>query len=290
MAKIIYNSKKIQKDRLEKIEQVNGIIDEYFRDGQPITIRQIHYRLVARMYQDNTEAEYKNLIALLVDARECGLVDWDAIEDRTRHVRARAHWGSPADLLEAAAEQYAIDLWEGQPYYVEVWIEKDALIGVVENAVKDLDVSCFSCRGYGSATAYWQAAQRIKSHTDTGQAAIILHFGDHDPSGKDMTRDLESRLNRYGAGVRIDRIALNMGQIMSYNLPPQPAKEKDVRTAGYVKLYGEQSWELDAMEPCILDSLIQNNVRKYMDITMFNAMKQRQETQRQELIELAANF
>ena len=140
MAKIRYSSKKIQKNRLKKIEVVNGIIDEYFSVGKRITLRQIHYRLVARMLQDNTEGEYKNLSDLLVDARECGLIDWDAIEDRTRHVRTQAHWGSPANLLEAAAKQYAIDLWKGQPYYIEVWIEKDALIGVVEIAVEDLDV------------------------------------------------------------------------------------------------------------------------------------------------------
>jgi hypothetical protein len=164
-----------------------------------------------------------------------------------------------------------------------VWIEKDALVGIVENAVEDLGAPCFSCRGYGSATEYWNAAQRIVKKK---KPAVILHLGDHDPSGIDMTRDIQARLHLYGADVTIERIALNMPQVQQYQPPPNPAKELDRRFKEYEKKYGSESWELDALEPSLLDELITTNVIKHLDILQFEKAKDQQETERKKLLAL----
>ena len=181
---------------------------------------------------------------------------------------------------------YRIDLWQAQPYYLEIWIEKDAILDVAKQAADPLDIACFACRGYGSATSYWEAAQRIKQYSDIGRKAVILHMGDLDPSGDDMTRDIETRLNMYGANVEIKRIALNMPQVKQYRLPPQFAKDTDTRAGKFKAKYGNFSWELDALPPRILDELIKSRIMDYLDMGAFQIAKDRQENERRQLLAL----
>ena len=99
---------------------------------------------------------------------------------------------------------------------------------------------------------------------------VINQIGDHDPSGIDMSRDIQERLNNlFGAEVELKRIALNMKQIEAYNPPPNPAKLTDTRCQKYISLYGRQSWELDALEPSVLNQLITYNVLQFRDESLF---------------------
>ena len=179
--------------------------------------------------------------------------------------------------------QYRRDLWEGQPYYVEVWVEKDALIGIVEQAAHSLDCPCFSCRGYASQSAMWTAAQRFIEKADHGRECIIIYLGDHDPSGIDMTRDIRERLELFGAVIDVRRIALNMDQIKLYKPPPNPAKEADTRASGYISRYGTHSWELDALRPETLHSLITDAVKINLDQEMYDAVFEQQELERKQI-------
>ena len=287
MPKIKYKDIVIREKGLAKIKQVNAIIDEYQAQGYSLSLRQVYYQLVSKNIIENSEKEYKNLGNLINDGRLVGLIDWNAIEDRTRNLRKNSHWGSPADIIRAAAESYHINLWETQPYYLECWIEKDALIGIAEQAARiEYDVSCFSCRGYGSSTELWNAARRIIGNNAKGKPAVILHLGDHDPSGIDMTRDIEARLSLFGADVEIKRIALNMLQIEEHKPPPNPAKITDTRADKYISQYGRNSWELDALEPRILDELIKSHISNYLDINEFEQARSKQEREREQLLKL----
>jgi hypothetical protein len=147
--------------------------------------------------------------------------------------------------------------------------EKDALIGVVEQVARRHDVPCFSCRGYTSQTEMWNAAQRlIDKSNGCSRPVTVIHLGDHDPSGIDMTRDIEERLVEFShgeLGLTIDRIALNMDQIEEYSPPPNPAKITDSRADAYIKMFGGASWELDALNPKILDSLIDGKIAQIVD-------------------------
>ena len=286
MPKITYRDIDIRRAGLAKIEQANAIIDEYASQGYTLTLRQIYYVFVSKDLIPNNQKEYNNLGTLIKNGREAGLIDWNGIEDRSRELPQLAHWESPADIIRAAAKTYRIDLWTGQPFYVQVWVEKEALGEVVRKAAEPLDVACFSCKGYGSSTSFWKLAQRIKHYSDTGRKAVILHLGDLDPSGDDMTRDIEARLNLYGANAEIRRIALNMSQVQLYDPPPQFAKKSDTRSKEFIKKYGQHSWELDALEPRILDSLIKSNIESYLDKREFEKAKQRQESERKELLAL----
>jgi hypothetical protein len=286
MACIKYAEITIQKRNLALIEKINSIIDVYQQQGYNLTLRQVYYQLVSRDFIENTEKSYKHIGELVNNGRLAGLIDWDAIEDRTRSLRCLPHWKAPENIIQDAAAQYRRDLWESQPRYVEVWVEKDALIGIVETAAERLDTPCFSCRGYTSQTAVKDAAHRIIIETEAGKDCIIIHLGDHDPSGIDMTRDIRDRLGLFGASVEVNRIALNMPQVELFAPPPNPAKITDTRAAGYIKKYGVTSWELDAIEPAELDRLITNAIESNLDRKLYDAAKERQESERKAIYKM----
>jgi hypothetical protein len=291
------------------IREARAICQSYAAQGYDLTLRQLYYQFVARDLIANKQSEYNRLGTIINDARLAGLLDWDYIVDRTRELRGPGtrfmpHWDNPADIVESAARSFRMNKWSDQEYRVEVWIEKDALIGVLESACPDEDVAYFSCRGYTSQSEIWGAAQRLGRYISDGQKVAILHLGDHDPSGIDMTRDIEDRLSMFIAqdvfgalpsedqdtyayevsdSLIVDRIALNMDQIQQYNPPPNPAKLTDSRANGYIARHGRSSWELDALEPTVLVNLIQNAVDSYRDSAKWHDALKHEESEREVL-------
>lgn len=196
MSKIQYRDIKFQNKSLELIERVNSIISEYNAQGYELTLRQVYYQLVARGFIPNNERSYKNLGNLINDGRLAGLIDWYAIVDRTRNLHGNSHWSSPSSVIRSAEYSYMLDRWQNQPNYVEVWVEKDALIGIVSQICSKLDVPHFSCRGYTSQSEMWVAAQRFIKQ-EHRESRTIIHLGDHDPSGIDMSRDIQERMDMF---------------------------------------------------------------------------------------------
>lgn len=149
-----------------------------------------------------------------------------------------------------------------------MWVEKEALANVVGRVAEELDVPYFCCRGYVSQSEMWGAAQRFKRYQKAGKTCVLIHLGDHDPSGIDMSRDIQERLTLFGVDEEefvFRRIALNRDQINLYNPPPNPAKITDSRSTSYINTFGNESWELDALEPKVLHDLITQNVSEFMD-------------------------
>jgi len=276
--------KSFRRATLATIEQANIIIDEYQLAGFTLTLRQLYYQFVARDMILNSDRSYKNLGKVINDGRLAGLIDWEAIEDRTRFLRSNPHWATGAAVIDSCALRFQLDKWEGQAHYVEVWIEKDALIGVIETICQRLDVPYFACRGYSSQSEQWRAGQRLQAVIDQGRKPIIVHLGDHDPSGIDMTRDNKDRLSLFAWNdVQVDRIALNWDQIEQYKPPPNSAKLSDTRARAYVEQYGDKSWELDALDPRVIESLIKNKVEQYRDPAKWAVMEGREHSIRREL-------
>lgn len=290
MPLIKYQDFRFRRDALDIISKANVIIKDYAAQGFDLTLRQLYYQFVARGYITNTVASYKKLGTIVNDARLAGQIDWNAIVDRTRNLRSLSHWDSPSEIVRACAEQYRVDWWKGQDYRVEVWIEKDALVGVLESVCPQLDVPYFSCRGYTSQSEMWGAAMRLtRRWIDERQRTVVLHFGDHDPSGIDMTRDIEDRIHMFtshhGAKgcLEMRRLALNMAQITQYDPPPNPAKTTDTRYAAYRNAYGDESWELDALEPTVLADLIRDEISGLIDEDLMDARKKEQIEAREQL-------
>lgn len=276
--KIKYKDIRISPSRRAIIDRCNTIVVEYQRQGLDLTLRQLYYQLVARDILPNKQSEYKRLGETVADARLAGLLDWDAIEDRTRNLRGLSHWRDPAEIISAVSDSFRLDQWQTQRYRVEVWVEKQALEGVIAQICNSLDVPYFCCRGYTSISEMWGAGVRLARWRKAGQVPVILHLGDHDPSGIDMSRDIEDRLAMFmGEGPRFTRIALNMKQIEEYTPPPNPAKTTDSRYASYRKEYGDESWELDALEPSTLRDLITYHVNLYRDQRKTTAVIEQEE-------------
>lgn len=306
MPKICYQPKNFSATSNAIITKANSILREYSNRGIVVTLRQLYYQFVARDIIPNKQSEYKRLGSIINDARLAGLIDWDYLQDRTRNLQSQSSWTSPAGIIESAAASYHRDLWEGQPNHVEVFVEKDALLSVIENVCNRWDVAFFACRGYTSQSEMWAAGQRIvKEVIENGRNVRIIHLGDHDPSGVDMTRDIDTRLSQFlmhhyvrdyvakhpgtavdtlvsllESALQIDRIALNMDQIEQYDPPPNPAKLTDSRATGYIEEFGGQSWELDALDPDVLTDLIESSITRYVDLAQWEAAKERQEQER----------
>lgn len=294
--KICYVPKTFHKKSVALIEQANEILEDYEAQGFTLTLRQLYYQFVARDLLPNTQKSYDNLGVLINDARLAGLVDWDAIEDRTRFLRRHSFWHSPKQIIQSAADSYRRNVWNPQSTHFEVWIEKDALVGIIEPICNEWRVPYYACRGYNSQSEHWSAAQRIKVNKRQGHDTVILHLGDHDPSGIDMSRDLQDRFEMFEAYCEVRRIALNMNQVRQYSPPPNPAKLSDSRAQwsanafGYIGQFGDESWELDALEPSAIAGLIRAEIENTIDHDAWAEELRIEEEQREKLQEVADNF
>jgi hypothetical protein len=277
--------------KLRLIPICDEIVTEYANKGFKLTVRQVYYQLVARGHVENNIRSYNNVQAMLNEARESGLIDWDAIEDRTRGVIERAHWGSGTEILDACAQSYHEDLWQDQNNRVFLIVEKEALAGVFEPICREYDIPMLPARGYPSASTLREFAKaRIMR---ASQQIVILHFGDHDPSGIDMSRDLEERLMMFSRNrtyIDFRRIALNMDQVEEQSPPPNPAKTTDSRYQKYRDEFGDESWELDALSPEYLHSLVSSSVDELIDIDKWEKRQLHIEDVRKKLKTVADNF
>lgn len=270
---------------------------------EPMTLRQLYYRFVAKDLIDNKQSQYQYLGEAIKEARLEGSIEWDWIEDRTRSTDAGDHNGGEyvdpdarfnhrLQQLKATPQQYYRPEWEKQPNYVEVWVEKEALAGVFANVCEDLNVVSFPNRGYTSITMLKEAADRFREELKKPVAdpydrrrGHILYFGDFDPSGQDIERNIRDKLsNTFHVDVNVERIALTRRQIDHYELPPQPAKQTDARYESFVKKHGDMAVELDALPPEHLRELIRDAVNNYFDETIYeDEVKPAQQEEREYL-------
>lgn len=248
-----------------KLVEINRVIYRYQVKGYQLTLRQLYYQLVAAGVIKNTIKEYENLVYLVNRGRLAGEIDWMAITDRSRLLSGQEHSTSPKQALTALAATYRIDKWKTQENYVEIWIEKEALLDIIGEVAADLDVHYMSSRGYFSTSALYEASLRFKAKAQAGKQSHVLYLGDHDPSGIDMMRDIEDRLLMFGSGVQFKTIGLTQEQIELYKLPPSPAKISDSRYSSYVAKFGKQSWELDALGPEIIQDITRRQVLNLRD-------------------------
>jgi len=270
---------------------------EYFRDWNPndstralvaqcaqileelsayrLTLRQLYYQLVSRNIITNEERSYKNLSRAVTRARLAGILDWDAIEDRVRQPDFPPEFNNLKDLVEAALRSYRLPRWDGQEYYAELWVEKDALASVLRPLARKYHVVLMVNRGYSSASAMYDAAKRFLDHRD--QDCTLFYLGDLDPSGEDMVRDISDRLAEFNADVQVEKIALTMEQVQEHQPPPNPAKITDPRAADFIARYGHESWEVDALPPAVLEQLISEKIESVLDLTLYSGVIQKEE-------------
>lgn len=291
MSKITYiKPVRWRKKTIEFLAKVTSIVEDYNKQGYRMTLRQLYYQLVSADVVANTPQQYAHLSRLLNDARLAGLVDWDFIEDRVRIPRRNSHWLNIPDLISSAVSSYRRDRWEDQNKFCEVWVEKDALSGVLSPITEKFHVTLMVNRGYSSATAMHDSAMRLRKEENNGKKVTILYVGDHDPSGEDMVRDIRGRLRIFRCNAIVKKIALTMTQIKKYQPPPNPAKMSDPRAQEYVDKHGESSWEVDALRPDVLHKLVTSEIMKIIDIKKYNDIIEVEQNEVEELQELTKNL
>lgn len=261
------------------VNTVNEILKQY---DMSVTLRQLYYRLISDPYSlfANTRSNYNYLSKLLVKAREEGDVDESRIIDSTRKtIGGDSGFADMNHFLKfilndflTSPRYYSRKMWEGQEIFPIVWVEKDALSRVISSTCDGFNVITAPSRGYSSYTYI----KEIISNIPEGKDVVILHFADHDSSGIDMTRDLQERFNKYAPGINIEvkRIALTIDQVREFKLAPNPTKMADPRSAGYVKMFGNKCWELDAIKPDVLQDIVENSINEYVDVEKWNATRE----------------
>lgn len=276
-----YRPRKFNDERMELIRQINIMISNYATKGLALTVRQIYYQFVTLNIVPNNGKSYDKVQSAIADGRMAGLISWTAIEDRGRSLQGWRTHSTPQKALSELAKSYKRDVWETQPFRVEVWVEKAALIGVVQQICAPLRVDYYTQRGYNSQSQQWEAGQRFANYIAKGQRVIVFHLGDHDPSGIDMTRSNTELLELFaGTPINVQRLALNRDQIDKYNPPPQPAKRSDARFETYKEEHGTESWELDALEPTVIQALISDAVLRVRDEDLFREQIIREEEEK----------
>lgn len=287
MAKHQYRNTNFRPDSLAKIEKMDEIIAEYQEQGLRLTARQLYYQFVSRALIPNKDTEYKKLTALLTDARYAGMIDWDAIEDRGREPSTPSEWDNLTGLTNSALQSYRLPRWAGQDTRVELWVEKQALAGVLAPIAREFHATLMVNKGYSSASAMKESAERIMNKQDeeeNGTTAVILYLGDHDPSGEDMVRDIDARLQEFGVEfLTVEKVALTIAQVRQYNPPPNPAKVTDPRARAYIEKFGDESWEVDALPPNVLTRLIRASFLKHIDVNKMDSVKLREELDKKRL-------
>lgn len=273
-----YKDIRFNRSTLELINFLDKLIGEYQAAGYTLSVRQLYYQLVARNVVPNTEQSYKRVASIINDARLAGMLDWDAVEDRNRDVQVRPRWSSGSDILMGCARQFHMDLWDSQDHRVFVIVEKAALAGILEPTCRQYDVPLLAARGYPSVSIVREMAlDHVQAAINNGQRTLILHLGDHDPSGIDMTRDLEERftlfLGGYTPEFELRRIALTRDQVDEQKPPPNPAKTTDSRYFSYRDEHGSESWELDALKPDYIVGLVRGEIEENIDFDAWDRRK-----------------
>lgn len=263
-----------RRSRVE-VDRLKAAIYDIVEEFQPMTVRQVFYQCVSRGLIDKTEAEYKNtVVRLLTDMRLERELPFAWIADETRWVRRPQTHNSLESALERTRRFYRRDLWENQQDHVEIWLEKEALAGVLFAVTAEWDTRLLVTRGYPSLTYLHTAAEAIQ---EMGKPTYLYYFGDHDPSGRDIQRNARDRLSELGADFTIERVAVTEQQIADFDLPTRPTKASDTRS----KTFEGGSVEVDAIPPPVLRSLVEECIRRHIDERALEAVRVAEESERE---------
>lgn len=280
------------------LAQVDRVLNDLRSQGYILTLRQLYYQLVAQDIIPNNPKMYNNLGNLVSKARLAGFIDWSSIEDRVRRPVICATWKNPQEILHSAVNAYAIDKLEGQENYIEVWCEKDAVSNILQPVCGRWQITFMANRGYSSQSAMYNAYNRLRRKWQSGVNIHIIYLGDFDPSGLDMVRDIETRLNiflrqyslRFDKRLNVYHVALTKDQIAMYNPPENPAKTTDKRYDSYVALHGNSSWELDALRPDVLKEITENAIMEFIDPNKFLTFERDEDEQKDQLRDIVNNL
>jgi len=260
----VYGTSLIKRERRTRddIYNLKKALVEVLAENTTMTVRQVFYQMTSRGYIPKTEKAYKSVVCrLLKDLRLDGTIPFGCIADNTRWMRKQKSYDDMQDALRTSLEAYRRALWSRMSVYVEVWIEKDALAGVLYDITNEWDVPLMVTRGFSSLTYLYEAAEQYKAEH---KPVYVYYLGDFDPSGMVISRSVEQRLREFAPGVEIhfERCAVTSEQIETLNLPTRPTKTSDTNARNFNSDY---SVELDSIPPLYLRNLVEVKITQHIN-------------------------
>jgi len=276
-----YRTSPIKRNRRSKaeIDELKLRIWLLLEDEQPVTIRHLFYRLVSKGIIEKSEAEYKNVVCrLTAEMRLEGELPFEWLVDETRWMRKPATFSSPEAALENCRNTYRRAMWDAQPYYVEVWCEKNAIASILYEETHKYDVPLMAAVGFSSLSFLKSTARIIEAKKKTTR---IFYFGDHDPSGLAISQTIEARMKQFAPDVEIhlERLTIRPEQIKEWNLPTRPTKMTDSRA----KNFDGESVEVDAVPAAQLQQLCRDAIESLVDAKAWNTVRVAEESERESL-------
>jgi hypothetical protein len=280
---------------------VTKLIDaalDILKEESPMTIRQLFYRMVSQTLLENSKLDYQRLSRFMTKAREDGRCDYDLIVDRSRPVYEKSVWKDPSGYARAVRNSYHKDYWAMQPRYCEIWAEKDAIVGSIEDLTNDLGVTLRVGRGFLSATRVNDIAQHF---ANCEKPKTVFYLGDHDPSGQEIETTAFKKVwdrfaqlaplgEEFSWVVDIKRLAIHESDITLFDLPPLKIKDSDSRAAKFRKTHGAHCVELDALPPTELRRRIREAVEGQLDLTLWNRAIEIEEVELRSVTEFAERW
>jgi len=254
--------RRTNKDIAKLCDQIMEIAQEI----QPFSVRQMFYQLSSAGLCRKVEKDCKNVAGrLLKKLRYEGRMPFDWIVDNTRWMRKPDSWSSLESMLHEQKKLFRRSLWLEQPAYVEVWVEKDALSGILYQVTQQWDVPLMSVRGFSSISFLHSAAESFET---IDKPIFVYYFGDHDPSGLSISKNIEQKLRAWAPNseIHFEKIAVTPEQIERYGLPTRPTKKTDSRS----KNFKGESVDLDALSPNTLRQLCENCITQHIDIDRYD--------------------
>jgi hypothetical protein len=256
----------------------------------PMTIRQLFYRLVSIAVIENCPAHYQRVSKVMTKAREDGRVPYEWIVDRSRATYESANWKNLDELnesLESICTEYRRDYWQDQPCHIEIWCEKDAVTGSIEEVREEFGLIVEAQRGFTSTTNVGIVTERLLRHYKAGKQIIVLYLGDWDPSGAEIEADVRrrvklaaERMDGFGFEFKLQRVAIFKEDIADFNLPPLKVKPADSRAPRFVLAHGDQAVELDALPPTELRARLRKAIDSVIDHAAWDRASMVEEVQR----------
>ena len=274
---------KAQRRTKGEMEALRALLYKVVEADRPMTVRQVFYRMVSLGVIDKTEMEYKQTVGKqLTRMRRDWTIPYEWIADESRWMRKPRSYDSVEDALRQTAQFYRRRLWSETDAYVEVWLEKEALAGVLYAVTAEWDVPLMVTRGYPSLTFLHEAAQTIAAE---GKPTFLYYFGDWDPSGVGIPRKVEQELREFLPDVDItfERVAVTPEQVEAWGLPTRPTKKTDSRS----KNFEGDSIEVDAIPPARLRQLANDVIDRHVDDRVFQVVAEAEESERELLYGLA---
>ena len=289
MTNTVYAASRIKRLRRTKAEMgsfYDALLD-VVAEQQPMTVRQVFYQAEVRGLVEKAESGYEKVQRALVLLRTAKRLPFSWLVDNTRWQRKPITYDSTEEMLAAAAASYRRAVWSGLDQRLEIWIEKDALAGVVVPVTAEYDVPLLSMRGYSSVSFAYSAAEAITAAAQEGITTWVYHLGDFDPSGQDAARALRATLTEYtpSGAFEFESLALTEEQIERFQLPARPTKQSDTRAKRFGRRF---SVELDALSPDVLRALVRDTIEEHLPAGYMDSVRLVEEEERRGFVRLMA--